>query len=1012
MKEIRENINRFYEESRRILQTAQDDKQLVLFVGAGTSIESGMPLWKDAVRQIASRLNIPEDEDIDVLRIPQYYYNSRGKKEYNQLMRKIFRAQDDLEITDIHKKLIDLNTNTIITTNYDHLLEKAAEEKAEVLQVISCDKELPYRKAGKELIKIHGDFEHDNFVLKEDDYLGYSRHFRLIENYIKSLIGTKVILLVGYSFGDPDVKQIFDWTKEVLKDDFQRAYLIDIASEYDPNVEEYYRNFGINILYASIHLPDFASLSYKKRLESMLDWIIKRDDQSALMQLYSDLKSLSFLNYAYGKYITRAFRKAHLNCDGGTIMYFDTNCPVESRKALNAIAYQLYKNDKDSCYVLKKNNNKERFALPDYFESKKSVEVSAIVDVLKKSRIDSIELHIQRDEKLPWLEDEIKYRDKHRVIIEIKAKDEPEWITAINTFNYRKLAEIEKYNDAHINENKIDLYMQQAYIAYFLRHYIKAYNLLRTYTKLQYKKGNYSEYFIAETCRVYVGRYIQQHCIFLGGNAEDAKEIGKEVAAINLERTLQSLPDMGNDDLFKDLYTFNFAYALFQESYRQSEKVREEANKTYSLFAGTPAFYQLRETISDFYNFEIYNGVILDEYIENRDIFKLYFSNILMSVVAPDKGKGDEVIGFDWNLPHGNIHADQLLPFDLYIAFRYMQVSDLNQCLETVHSNLTFSEATNEYIYKVIENCQYEPALTYGTKVFWKVICILSHSNLNDSLVDLILKVLNNIVVPSDYRTYKQEISRLLINIDNQGLLNEKNIKELYEFLNSEIAYMCNNSSEAAVHILLIRNLSYYCYKYKKPYNKVSYIRKMMASHLEDICLDCFHYFNDKIQAFIKNNYKEWKCDDSYQDFVIYCKLVDDDIFEPDIAIEEKIYKYCGTEHKKSEESGVVVNDSKESQLYSHILELYLKDKILDKKKCKLFVYEYGSEFHKWLFNPEKYDYTKFNVEWLNQCTRGLLKELSQNNSVKKQISHCLVKRYLSNKLPVKLVDDYFTYFS
>ena len=92
--------------------------------------------------------------------------------------------------------------DTIITTNYDHLIEQSAEDNGVFLQVISQDIDLPYRKAGKELIKMHGDFEHDNFVLKEDDYLHYHKNFKLIENYVKSLIGTKTILFIGYSLND------------------------------------------------------------------------------------------------------------------------------------------------------------------------------------------------------------------------------------------------------------------------------------------------------------------------------------------------------------------------------------------------------------------------------------------------------------------------------------------------------------------------------------------------------------------------------------------------------------------------------------------------------------------------------------------------------------------------------------------------------------------------------------------------------------------------------------------
>lgn len=39
------NTQQEYSESRRIIRQAQRDDQLVLFVGAGVSINSGMPSW-------------------------------------------------------------------------------------------------------------------------------------------------------------------------------------------------------------------------------------------------------------------------------------------------------------------------------------------------------------------------------------------------------------------------------------------------------------------------------------------------------------------------------------------------------------------------------------------------------------------------------------------------------------------------------------------------------------------------------------------------------------------------------------------------------------------------------------------------------------------------------------------------------------------------------------------------------------------------------------------------------
>ena len=113
------------------------------------------------------------------------------------------------------------------------------------------------------------------FILKEDDFLAYSRNFKLIENYVKSLIGTKVVLFIGYSFNDPDLKLIFSWVKDILGGDFQRAYLIEAGKAYDVNEAEYFRNFGINLLYASIQLQDrFKSNDLTNNLLLMLDWLL------------------------------------------------------------------------------------------------------------------------------------------------------------------------------------------------------------------------------------------------------------------------------------------------------------------------------------------------------------------------------------------------------------------------------------------------------------------------------------------------------------------------------------------------------------------------------------------------------------------------------------------------------------------------------------------------------------------------------------------------------------------
>ena len=71
-------------------------------------------------------------------------------------MRDIFRYEDHLLPTKLHKKILDFHTATIVTTNYDNLIELAAEENGEFMRVISQDIDMPYRKSRRELIKMSG----------------------------------------------------------------------------------------------------------------------------------------------------------------------------------------------------------------------------------------------------------------------------------------------------------------------------------------------------------------------------------------------------------------------------------------------------------------------------------------------------------------------------------------------------------------------------------------------------------------------------------------------------------------------------------------------------------------------------------------------------------------------------------------------------------------------------------------------------------------------------------------
>ena len=267
--------SRKYLEDLRVLNNALEHNKLVPFVGAGVSYDSGVPLWNDIIKKICEHLGL-DSKNQDYLKIPQYYYNNRGFKEYKDLLNDIFLS-NTYTPNELHRSIVDLGTDLIITTNYDKLLEATFVERGKFVDVICEDKDFTYSMNSKKLIKMHGDLDRGNIVLKEDDYINYSQNFCLIENFLKSIIGSHTLLFIGYSLSDYNVKQIFSWVKMILKEDFQNAYFLyseGTARDYE---KEYYKNIGVNLIELDkLEIGDikFSELgSRSEKIKKFLDYI-------------------------------------------------------------------------------------------------------------------------------------------------------------------------------------------------------------------------------------------------------------------------------------------------------------------------------------------------------------------------------------------------------------------------------------------------------------------------------------------------------------------------------------------------------------------------------------------------------------------------------------------------------------------------------------------------------------------------------------------------------------------
>lgn len=229
-----------------ILRKAIETRKLVVFVGSGVSMNSGLPNWNKLLQELKNDIGIDNSDTEDPLQIAQIYFNERKHKEYIEKIRDILHHKKK-KFNAINEAIFDLQPEHIITTNYDDLLEQVIKNRALPFSIIKKDNEFPYAVNSNLLVKIHGDLNNDDFVLREEDYLDYEDKHPLFEAFIKSIFSTKVVLFVGYSYSDFNLKNILQKVRNILGKNYQSSYLIthESFSSYKIN---YLKDKGVNVI--------------------------------------------------------------------------------------------------------------------------------------------------------------------------------------------------------------------------------------------------------------------------------------------------------------------------------------------------------------------------------------------------------------------------------------------------------------------------------------------------------------------------------------------------------------------------------------------------------------------------------------------------------------------------------------------------------------------------------------------------------------------------------------------
>lgn len=82
---------------------------------------------------------------------------------------------------------------------------------------VALDNEVSSIQGQHFILKIHGDFEHKNIVFTEDSYLDYEKVFPLISRMLTSILATNIVVFIGYSLTDFNIRLLVNILKPLYK---------------------------------------------------------------------------------------------------------------------------------------------------------------------------------------------------------------------------------------------------------------------------------------------------------------------------------------------------------------------------------------------------------------------------------------------------------------------------------------------------------------------------------------------------------------------------------------------------------------------------------------------------------------------------------------------------------------------------------------------------------------------------------------------------------------------------
>lgn len=317
-------------------------KRCLLFIGAGFSLNAElsngnkMPTWKEFAEKLSTDF---EEEKNDPLEVATHYEKVFGRSNLIKKITEILHVQD-AKPGKVHKKLAEINVfDTIVTTNYEFLLEQSYYTEGKQVNVIVGDKNISIYSPciDTNIIKIHGDLrDHPELVITQEDYDKFLDRHPVLATNLASWFTTRMPIFIGYSLKDPHFLQIRELLKRMLGKLLNNWFVIKHDAT-DEEIEEA-RKDGITII--------SLSTDGKTREESLLEFLSQIQD-------YIDAKNIDKLDFPSKEEIDSTSTKIPKTNLAENILVVFSDLEVKLRNTLEKFGYEEKDLRKSFSFILK-----------------------------------------------------------------------------------------------------------------------------------------------------------------------------------------------------------------------------------------------------------------------------------------------------------------------------------------------------------------------------------------------------------------------------------------------------------------------------------------------------------------------------------------------------------------------------------------------------------------------------------------------------------------------------------